>query len=325
MTSGWLRSYRMLPDGFRRRLRHLWRHPDVALNLARLAAHNRLVRHPLGVDDGTGPIVSLTTYPPRLHSVYLAIESIFNQTVPPAAVYLWLYKGEIGEANIPPELKRLRRRGLQIEFVPENPKAAKKLVYAVRRFPHRPIVTADDDVIYPPDWLGRLLAAHAETPDFVVCHRGHTLVPNGDRQLMPYNQCINNNLNGAEPSFNLLPTGVGGVLYPAGCLDERVHDLDLMERLCPTADDVWFKAMALLRGVPSRRVAPTNFMPTPMPSNGETLFNINKMNNDQQIAAAFGFFDLYMKLLPNHASPISSSEAEPLEGQPTVSTLSVLN
>lgn len=303
MTS-WRSLYRdTLPAGARRRVRQLYGTTRqlydatrTSVHTSSLAVRNRLVRSALA-DDGSGVIVSLTTFPARLPTVFLAIESIFRQTLPPSAVYLWLFEGEIKERDLPTELRRLRERGLRIELVPENLKGAKKLVYAAERFSGRPIVTADDDLIYPPLWLESLVGAAAETPGTVVCHRGHFLTLRGPRSLSRYRDCMANGLGGARPSFNLLPTAGAGALYPPGVLDPRIGDKELMMRLCPTADDIWFKAMTLLQGVRSRRVAERNLMPATLPeTQHRALYDINQHTNDRQLAATFAYFDLYALL-----------------------------
>ncbi|ANB03762.1 hypothetical protein ECTOBSL9_1551 [Ectothiorhodospira sp. BSL-9] len=253
---------------------------------------NRLSTQGLG-DSPNKPIVSLTTFPARLGLVHLAIESLFRQSEPPGCVYLWLYEGEVKHSELPLTLRRLERRGLRIEFVPENLRGAKKLVYAARTFPERTIVTADDDLLYPRDWLQRLTQAGLDTPGAVICHRGHTIRRRPDGGFHRYWDCMRLDQGGADPSFALLPTGGAGALYPPGALSSQIFDTELMHRLCPTADDIWFKAMTLLNGVKSRRVAAQNFMPIVIPgSQAQALIHGNKHANDEQIEATFTHFGL---------------------------------
>ena len=61
-----------------------------------------------------------------------------------------------------------------------------------------------------------------------------------------------------KPSFNLFPTGVGGVLYPPGSLNRDVVKKELFLELCPLADDIWFKAMGLLNGTKTIMVGDTS-------------------------------------------------------------------
>ena len=50
-------------------------------------------------------IVSLTTYNKRINTVFLTIESIFEQTVKPDKIVLWLDKNEFSIDTIPSTLK----------------------------------------------------------------------------------------------------------------------------------------------------------------------------------------------------------------------------
>ena len=61
-------------------------------------------------------VVSLTTYNKRTKTVYKTIESIFNQTIKPNKIILWLDKDEFNINNIPKTLKKQINQGLEIDF-----------------------------------------------------------------------------------------------------------------------------------------------------------------------------------------------------------------
>lgn len=283
---------RLLPTRMEQWATRIVRSTEIALRVYYFKVRNRISEQRLQ-DSPDKPIVSLTTFPARLGSVSLAIESIFRQSAPPGAVYLWLYEGEISKDEFPEALQRLEQRGLRIEFVPENLRGAKKLIYAAKQFPDRIIVTADDDLLYPWDWLERLECASRETPGTVICHRGHKIERRHDGTFHRYWDCMRVEKGGTDPSLALLPTGGAGSLYPPGVLNQQIFNIDLMLRLCPTADDVWFKAMTLLNGVKCRRAAERNFMPIVIPGSQEqALIHHNKHANDTQIETTFSHFDL---------------------------------
>ena len=60
-------------------------------------------------NSGKQLIVSLTTYDKRLYEVYLTIESIFQQTVKPNKVILWL-ADDMQNTPIPQTLKNQQKR-----------------------------------------------------------------------------------------------------------------------------------------------------------------------------------------------------------------------
>ncbi|MDR1305148.1 MAG: hypothetical protein LBK76_08005 [Verrucomicrobiales bacterium] len=193
-------------------------------------------------------IVSLTSFPTRMYDAHYCLYSLLTQQCRPDRVILWLAPAEFpnGESDVPPTVTRLKKFGLEIRWC-EDLKSYNKLLPALAAFPDDIIVTADDDIFYPPDWLAKLYAAHRQRPGLIHCHRAHFLF-NGSAEFLPYRQwrkCV----SGSAPSvFNFL-TGCGGVLFPPGALHPDVTRRELFQKLCPTADDVWFWGMAVLRGV----------------------------------------------------------------------------
>lgn len=91
-------------------------------------------------------IVSLTTYNKRIYDVYLAIESIMQQTVKPSKIILWLDENEFRPDNIPNSLILQQKRGLEIRFC-ANIKSYKKLIPTLKNYSNDIIITIDDDVI----------------------------------------------------------------------------------------------------------------------------------------------------------------------------------
>ena len=69
-----------------------------------------------GVDGQSRLIVSLTTYPARISSVWITVTSLLQQTKKPGKVVLWLAVEQFPDRRIPKSLKRLERRGLEIRF-----------------------------------------------------------------------------------------------------------------------------------------------------------------------------------------------------------------
>jgi hypothetical protein len=201
------------------------------------------------VKRSTELVVSLTTIPQRINTVHLTIESIFQQSTKPDAVILWLDEDNFDEESIPWMLRKMETRGLEIKFC-EDIKSYKKLVFTHEERPEAAIVTADDDLIYPSTWLEKLYKRHLDEPSCVICHRGHWVRLADNGELLPYQEW-GKETQQERPSYNIFPTGSGGVLYPPGSLNEQVSDIKLFRELSPSADDIWFKAMTMLN---SRKV-----------------------------------------------------------------------
>ena len=60
--------------------------------------------------------ISLTTFGPRIETVYLTIESLMQQSLKADRIVLCLAKSEFSEAGLPTALKKQRERGLEILF-----------------------------------------------------------------------------------------------------------------------------------------------------------------------------------------------------------------
>ena len=89
------------------------------------------------------------------------------------------------------------------------------------------------------------------------------------------------------------------MLYPPRSLDAEVLNREVFTSICPTADDVWFNAMAIKRH-PIRKVVTRNTAGNDYLSNDEVqdmaLCNINtgrQCQNNPQIEAVFTKYDIY--------------------------------
>lgn len=103
--------------------------------------------------QGERMVVSLTTFPLRIGKVHLTIQSILRQSRPADRILLWLSKEEFPEeAQLPANLLRLKEKGLDIRFC-DNIRSFKKVFYTAQEFENDVIVTADDDALYPENWL----------------------------------------------------------------------------------------------------------------------------------------------------------------------------
>lgn len=240
--------------------------------------------------------MSVTSYPARVHKLYQTIESIFQQNVQPDIIHVWLAKKEFSKPSIPNSLLRLQKRGVRIDFVDENLRPYNKLYYAWQQYPKAKIITIDDDIIYPRNWLEGLMKANQTHPNDIICYRGHDLRLRDTVTLMPYKEMKRKNNLSTESSFELMPTGVSGVLYPPGSLHEEVLNKSLFMEIVPTGDDIWFKCCALLNNTKSRRVLPHNIhfrMVKDSQSTSLYYTNVILNKNDDQLKNSFDHFNLY--------------------------------
>ena len=241
-------------------------------------------------------IVSLTTYGQRLYEVALAIESIMQGTVKPNGIVLW--RDEQDTRPLPLTLKRQVARGLKV-LPTRDIRSYKKLLPALQEFPNAHIVTIDDDVFYPHDFLEALLTAHEQAPRAIIANMVMKLtrdaqgIPQGIRQW-PYCAAV------PEPTDDndLFFEGFGGVFYPAGCLPEEVFQEATFSTLCPTADDIWFNAMARLAHTPIHVCPRSDYDFIAAVNNASQTTSLYSVNNgcenlnDRQLRAVWEHYHL---------------------------------
>lgn len=220
-------------------------------------------------------VVSLTTIPSRLNIVNLVIRNILSQEKIPHKIVLSV--SESLKDSIPRGLRKLESSFFEIHFSPLDAPHL-KLVNALELYPNDLIVTCDDDVLYPGDWLSALYDSHLERPGYIIAHRIRHIRYDSKREPLPYRKWpfISRNEN---DSASLLPVGNQGVLYPPGSLSELVTNSKLFLELTPRTDDLWFKAMSEIKGTRCR--LPDRQIGRSYPIIGSQGVSLKKVNVDR--------------------------------------------
>jgi len=216
--------------------------------MASLALRNRFTKR---TALGDGPVVSLTSFGVRIATVHLAIESIAAGRLRPARLVLWLDDADAVQ-HPTPGLVRLAARGVEIRVCEDDGPHKKYLPYAQSAAHHpRPLVTADDDVLYPPEWLLGLARAHDRHPGEVLAYRVDRIAVRHGR-VLPYAEW--SRAADTTPSPRNVAVGVKGILYPAEFVDELRETGTAFRALAPGSSDVWLHHVALRHRRPVRAV-----------------------------------------------------------------------
>lgn len=191
-------------------------------------------------------ILSLTSFPERMDDVKYCLYSLLNQSFKPNKVILWLAYDEFPnkEEDIPQSVLNLKENGLTIKWC-ENYRSYKKLIPTLKEYPNSCIVTADDDLYYPKDWLQNLYEDHINYPNNIISTRCREVQLDDYNNFKKYNQWKVATA-GTDSSFLNFPTNGAGTLFPPHSLNEKVTDDKLFRKLCPNTDDIWFWTMAVL-------------------------------------------------------------------------------
>jgi hypothetical protein len=274
----------------------------LRFRILRLAVLNRVSLSPLTAP--VGPVVSLTTYGPRANTVYLAIESIGRGSTRPSRLILWI-DDETFLRRLPPEIQRQKRRGLEVRSC-EDLGPHKKYFPFLQEEEHfdKPLVTADDDMMYPRNWLEGLVKAFGDYPSNVNCYRARVMSLKS-RGIAPYKEwelC-----ESSRPSLTHVATGCSGVIYPPSLLPELKRAGSGFKDCCPNADDLWLHVQAIRAGYKIRQVheIPVHFSMLPA-TQQNSLYVQNVVyadGNDRQIRATYKDSDIMILAAEDSSLP----------------------
>lgn len=232
-------------------------YPSLSDHFMKKAQHQKLkeeYRHYKNLKKNHSVIVSLTSYPARIKKLEICLQSLLNQVFKPDKVILWLAKSQFpnGLNDLPKGIRVLASKGLSIEWCDEDLKPHKKYFYAMLKYPESIVITVDDDMVYSPILVGKLYESYLKHPNAVSCLRAHLIKFNENGTVKRYvDWGMEDNTYIDTPAFNLLPTGVSGVLYPPHCLPEAAFNIEKIKEVAFLTDDLWLKVMSVANGYPA--------------------------------------------------------------------------
>lgn len=238
-------------------------------------------------------IVSLTSYRERFSDLPITIYSLLNQTLKPDRIILWLDESSEDLAYLPYEITQFVKNGLEIKFV-KDIGSYTKAIYAFKDFSDSIIVTADDDIYYPSNWLKKLYLSYIAHPQDIHAHRVHKV------DLTKSYEKWEKHVTVESAEYSNFLTGVGGVLYPPHCFSNEVLREDIFLKNAPKADDIWFWIMALVHNRKIRVVK--NHIKTLIATNifrqffAQSLYKDNRNGaNDTQLNNLMKFYGQNVK------------------------------
>lgn len=166
-----------------------------------------------------------------------------QQTMLPNKIILNLESSLLSQP-LPVTLQKLINRGLEINEV-EDIRSYKKLIPTLKKYPDAIIITIDDDLLYDHDLVERLFQSYLKNPKSISAMRTHTIAFNKSGYPLNYSDWYYEQAVSDNP-FHLFPTTGAGTLFPPGVFNKEVFNQEVFTTLCPTADDIWFHAMAVM-------------------------------------------------------------------------------
>ena len=237
-------------------------------------------------------IISLTSYPARFATTWLAIESLLRQEEKPDRIVLNLFEGEFPERVLPWMIQEQMKRGLEINWCPENLKVYLKVIPTIQKFPDAAVVAVDDDVIYEKENLRELYIEHMQQPHIVFTRDvripniiNNIIYPIGDWYFTGYK------INFSEaigPSFLMIPESVSMTLFPAQAFNLNIlFNKEKFQQIAPSDDDLWLYASVVGNGTKIAKIARHSRRINAIENPTEALYYINFANDFEKLNLAY--------------------------------------
>lgn len=241
-------------------------------------------------------IVSLTSFPARINSVWITIETLMRQTFKPDMIILWLAESQFPDRILPDSISRLESKGLTVRFC-EDLRSHKKYYYSLINYPNTNVITFDDDLYFDRHAVENLVELHRRFPGSVATNRAHKITFSGT-MVNPYRKW-KHNVTDTNPSHLLVATGGAGTLYPKNSMPEETFDKELFMRICFSADDIWLKVMELknkTKVVTNRRYN-KSYVAVRSTQNGKLATgNVMDGGNDVQLVNTLNHFNIQLAI-----------------------------
>ena len=196
-------------------------------------------------------IVSLTTHPPRIKTLWIVLKMMLSQTYKPDRILLYLAEEQFPDRKLPEWAEFYREAGVEFIFCKEDLKPHKKYYYTMRDNPEVIVVTVDDDLLYHADLLETLLNSYSRFPKAISTMHTYGITFDGDGQVLPFSEWDSNcREKKGQPFMNLLIMSGSGTLFPPHSLHSEVFNTNSIKETCLLGDDLWLKVMSVLQGTP---------------------------------------------------------------------------
>lgn len=244
------------------------------------------------VDSSSRTIVSMTSHGNRIGTCHLALESIGCAAKKPGRLILWLDEPETIQ-NLPKHLTRMRERGLEIfQSSKIGPHSKYYPCLEIAQQTESLLVTADDDMLYPADWLLQLLRTNAASPNTFIGYRARRI---GIEKNQIASYASWDLVRDVNPGHTVFVTAVAGALHPYSMISALLEAGESFRQHSIRADDIWVNNVALRNGIRARQVfsSPKHFrlIPRTTESSLEQV-NVHQGGNDRMLSHVYSEADI---------------------------------
>lgn len=203
--------------------------------------------------NGEKYIVSFTTFAARADDACKMIYNLLSkQTYKNFHLVCTLYKDDVHKMSDTFNLF-VENNLFEVIIADENLCPHLKYYYAMLKYHDKPIITIDDDRIYSPNTIQKLVEKYESIKykSIISCcaikytKQGNTI---SNRNSWPKNRLSANNT-----SFVAMAEGFAGVLYPPNCFDKLNSEVSNIKQ-CLYDDDLFLKTLEIRQKIPVTQI-----------------------------------------------------------------------
>ncbi len=184
-------------------------------------------------------IISISSSYDDFDKLELVLYSLFLQTTKPDKIILWI-SDDYELSDLPYNITKFLKKGLQIEFR-KNLENYTNKIYAFKEFANSIVVTAENNVYYPRNWLKILYESYVTNPSDIHSHLCKKIKFEQNKIITCEKWKLQDEENSRFTNFML---SEGGVLYPPKSFINEVFREDIFNSV--TNENIWLWFMAVL-------------------------------------------------------------------------------
>lgn len=189
-------------------------------------------------------VCTLTSFPGRIETAQYTIRTLFDQTMKPDRIILWLAKDEFENIELPDCIKQLQERGLEVRFCDNMYGHKRYYKFIDEQKDDELMVMFDDDILFPRCLVERLYNTWEKNRECIVCDRGQLLTFQGDEVMNPGYWHTNSDVGLDEGSYCILASPGGGCLIPPKALYKDANNCEIIRKYALKTGDIWLMFMA---------------------------------------------------------------------------------
>lgn len=241
-----------------------------------------------------GPIISITSFPKRINKLWIVIECLLRQTIRAEKIVLYLSKEQFNDiTRLPQKLRDYESKNLlDIKLVDGDIRSYKKFWYAIKEFPDKRIITVDDDLLYSPTLIERMLHAADDNPDCVIGNYCSWIGRDKKGNVKPYSKWPHKDVKIGDKSSDIFFGSGGGTLFPVGSLEGADQPIEEIREVCHFADDIWLNAWVRKNKYKVMNIHREAAIPNIINWHDQKLSSVNNGQglNDKQLFAVIEYF-----------------------------------